>query len=242
MPITISLCDDDSKQVAYLRELLKKWSADKPFAIHINEYESAEGFLFDYPDNPCSLLLLDIEMRGINGMELAKKLREKNDMLPIIFITGYSEYISDGYDVEALHYLLKPLNEEKLFTVLDKYIRRHSVKSEELLVASSDGSMHILADSILYIEAFGRKTQIHLSDNTVIDCNMSIGKFEALRGFVHIHRSYIVNLRYVRSIGKTSVVLDSGEEIPISRRLHNEVNKKFIEFYIGDNTNDDKTI
>ncbi len=242
MPIAISLCDDDSKQVAYLRELLARWSADKPFAIHINEYESAEEFLFDYPDNPCSLLLLDIEMRGINGMELAKKLREKNDMLPIIFITGYSEYISDGYDVEALHYLLKPLNEEKLFAVLDKYIRRHSVKSEEILVTSADGSAHISADSISYIEAFGRKTQIHLSDNTVIDCNMGIGKFEDIRGFIHSHRSYIVNLRYVRSIGKASVFLDFGVEVPLSRRLYNEVNKKFIEFYTGDNQNDDKKI
>lgn len=231
MPVTISLCDDDSKQVSYLRELLKKWSEDKPFAIHINEYESAEGFLFDYPDNPCSLLLLDIEMGGINGMELAKKLREKGDMLPVIFITGYSEYIADGYDVEALHYLLKPFDEEKLFAVLDKYIRRHSVKSEEILITAADGSAHIPADGISYIEAFGRKTQIHLSDNTVIDCNMSIGKFENIPGFIHSHRSYIVNLRYVRRIGKASATLDSGEDIPISRRLYNEVNRSFIDFY-----------
>ncbi len=242
MPITISLCDDDIRQTAYLRELLTKWSADKPFAININEYESAEEFLFDYPDNPCSLLLLDIEMRGINGMELAKKLRAKDDMLPIIFITGYSEYISDGYDVEALHYLLKPLNEEKLFAVLDKYISRHSVKSEEILIAAADGSTHILVDSIVCIEAFGRKTQLHLSDKTVIDSNMSIGQFEKLCGFIRCHRSYLVNLRYVRSIGKTSAFLDTGEEIPLSRRLYNEVNKNFIEFYTGDNQNDNKTV
>lgn len=231
MPITISLCDDDSEQVAYLRGLLAKWSADKPFAVHINEYESAEGFLFDYPDNPCSLLLLDIEMRGISGMELAKKLREKGDMLPIIFITGYSEYISDGYDVEALHYLLKPLSGEKLFAVLDKYISRHSARSEEILISGEDGSAHISADSIVYIEAFGRKTQVHLSDKTALSCNTSISRFEKPCGFIHCHRSYIVNLRYVRSIGKTSVFLDTGEEVPLSRRLYNEVNKRFIEFY-----------
>lgn len=233
MPITISLCDDDAKQTAYLRELLTKWSADKPFAIHINEYESAEEFLFDYPDNPCSLLLLDIEMRGINGMELAKRLRSDGDMLPIIFITGYSDYISDGYDVEALHYLLKPLNDEKLYAVLDKYISRHSVRAEEILITGADGSMHISADRILYIEAFGRKTQIHLSDKTVIDSNMSIGQFEKLCGFIHCHRSYIVNLRYVRSIGKTEIQLDNGENIPLSRRLYKDVNKRFIEFYAG---------
>lgn len=229
--ITIAICDDDSIQVAHLRELLTQWSVDKPFAIHINEYESAEGFLFDYPDNPCSLLLLDIEMRGINGMELARKLRRDGDMLPVIFITGYSEYISDGYDVEALHYLLKPLNEEKLFAVLDKHISRHFDKSEEILVTAADSFTHILVDGIVFIEAFGRKTQIHLSDKTVIDSNMGIGQFEKLNGFIHSHRSYIVNLRYVRSISKAAVMLDTGEEIPLSRRLYNEVNKKFIDFY-----------
>ncbi len=232
MPITISLCDDDCEQVKYLRELLKKWSADKPFALQINEYESAESFLFDHPDNPCSLLLLDIEMNGISGMELARKLRADGDMLPIIFITGYSDYISDGYDVEALHYLLKPLNEKKLFAVLDKYITRHFANPEEFIITAADKTIHILIDSISYIEAFGRKTQVHLSDKTVIDSNMSIGRFENLNGLIHCHRSYIVNLRYVRSIGKNSVTLDTGEEIPISRRLYNEVNQKFIEYYV----------
>ncbi len=236
------MCDDDSEQSAYVRRLLTRWSSDKPFAIHINEYESAEGFMFDYPDNPCSLLLLDIEMRGMSGMELAKKLRAKGDMLPIIFITGYADYISDGYDVEALHYLMKPLNEEKLFAVLDKYISRHFVKSEEILVACPDGSVHIPVDSIVYIEAFGRKTQVNLSDKTALECNMNIGQFEKLNGFIHCHRSYIVNLRYVRSIGKSAALLDTGEEIPLSRRLYNEVNKRFIEFYTGDDQNDNKTV
>ncbi len=69
-----SLCDDDRKQIAYLHKMLIKWSANRPFAIHINEYESAKGFLLDYPDNPCSLLLLDIEIRGINGMEFEKNM------------------------------------------------------------------------------------------------------------------------------------------------------------------------
>lgn len=242
MPITISLCDDDGEQVAYLRGLLTRWSADKPFAIHINEYESAEEFLFNYPDDPCSLLLLDIEMQGINGMELAKKLRACGDMLPIIFITGYSEYITDGYDVEALHYLLKPLNDQKLFAVLDRYISRHSARQDEILVTTADGSTHILVDSIAYIEAFGRNTQIHLSDSTVIDSNMNIGKFDDIPSLIHTHRSYIVNLRYIQSIGKAFVLLDSGDEIPISRRLYNEVNRKFIEFYTGEDQNENKKV
>ena len=233
MPLTIAICDDNEKQISELRRLLDEWSADKPFALSIEEYISAEGFLFSYSDKPCDLLLLDIEMRGLNGMELAKRLRSNGDMLPIVFITGYSDYIAEGYDVEALHYLLKPVAKQKLFAVLDKYVEKRSVKADELLIETADGATHISDDRITYIEAFGRKTALHLSDDTIIDCTMSISKFSAMQvnGFVSSHRSYIVNLRYIRTIGRTALILDSGEEIPLSRRLYSEVNRRFIEFY-----------
>lgn len=233
MPLTIAICDDNENQISELRRLLDEWAADKPFALAIEEYISAESFLFSYHDKPCDLLLLDIEMRGINGMELAKRLRSNGDMLPIVFITGYSDYISEGYDVEALHYLLKPVSKEKLFAVLDKYVEKRSVKADELLIETADGVTHISVDRITYIEAFGRKTAVHLSDDTIIDCTMSLSKFSAMQvnGFVSSHRSYIVNLRYVRTIGKTDIVLDNGKNISLSRRLYKEVNEKFISFY-----------
>ncbi|WP_124100991.1 LytTR family DNA-binding domain-containing protein [Ruminococcus sp. Marseille-P6503] len=234
MPITISICDDDSIQISSLKSILSEWSAGKPFAVHINTYESAEQFLFCYPDDPCDLLLLDIEMKGINGMELAKQLRAKGDMLPIVFITGFSEYMSGGYDVEALHYLLKPLNKDKLVAVLDRNAERYAEKSAETVLTTDSGTTHISTDRIVFVEAFGRNTQVHISDGRMLDCNMSIASFEGITGFIHTHRSYIVNLRFVKSIGKTAVMLDNGKEIPLSRRRYGEVNKKFIEFYTGE--------
>lgn len=134
MPLTIAICDDNEDQIKELRRLLGEWSADKSFALNIDEYISAESFLFSYPDKPCDLILLDIEMKRLNGMELAQKLRSDGNMLP-----------------------------------------------EE---------------------------------------------------FVFCHRSYIVNMRYVRSIVKTDIMLDSGEKIPLSRRLYKEVNEKFIRYYM----------
>ena len=233
MPLTIAICDDNENQIKEMRRLLSEWSADKPFALDIDEYLSAESFLFSYPDKPCDLILLDIEMDRLNGMELAKRLRSNGDMLPIVFITGYSDYIAEGYDVEALHYLLKPVAKEKLFAVLDKYVEKRSVKADELIFETANGATHISADRITYIEAFGRKTAVHLSDDRIIDCMVSISRFSAMRlnGFVSPHRSYIVNLRFVRSIGKTEIALDNGTIIPLSRRLYKDVNEKFIQFY-----------
>lgn len=233
MPLTIAICDDNENQIKEMRRFLAEWSADKPFAFDIDEYISAESFLFSYPDKPCDLILLDIEMDRLNGMELAKRLRSNGDMLPIVFITGYSDYIAEGYDVEALHYLLKPVAKEKLFAVLDKYVEKRSVKADELIIETANGATHISADRITYIEAFGRKTAVHLSDDRIIDCMVSISRFSAMRlnGFVSPHRSYIVNLRHIRTIGRTALILDNGEEIPLSRRLYAEVNRRFIEFY-----------
>ncbi|MDO4945065.1 MAG: LytTR family DNA-binding domain-containing protein [Ruminococcus sp.] len=235
MPITIAICDDDEKQIKLLRKMLNSWSASKPFALDIAEYVSAESFLFSYADNPCDILLLDIEMSGINGMKLAKKLRDKGDMLPIVFITGYSDYISDGYDVEALHYLLKPVNKDKLFAVLDKFADRN-VHSYQMILPCKDETIRLSPDRITYIEAQGRKTDVFLSDGRALDCDMSISKLADMNihSFVRCHRSYLVNLRYVKSIGRAEIELDNGVSIPLSRRLHNEVNASFIKFYKGE--------
>lgn len=231
MPLTIAICDDNENQIKQLRRLLDEWSIDKPFAISIDEYISAENFLFNYPDNPCDLLLLDIEMKQLNGMELAKKLRLEGDILPIVFITGYSEYISEGYEVEALHYLLKPVDKQKLFTVLDRYIKRHTPENE-ITVKCEDKTIHISPDVIICCEAVGKNTHIHTREQVLI-CESGIGNFSKnlSSDFISCHRSYIVNLRYVRSIGKTEITLDSGENIPLSRRLYKDVNEKFIRFY-----------
>lgn len=231
MPLTIAICDDNEDQIKELRRLLGEWSSDKPFALNIDEYISAESFLFSYADKPCDLILLDIEMKKLNGMELARKLRSDGNMLPIIFITGYSDYMSDGYEVEALHYLLKPINRSKFFAVLDRYIKRHASENE-IVLTGDEGSIHISSDMIVFCEAMGKKTYVHLC-NKVIICNVGISAIKNMlpAGFAFCHRSYIINMRYVRSIGKTEIVLDSGENIPLSRRLYKEVNEKFIEFY-----------
>ena len=226
--ITIAICDDDNNQINALKAMLTEWNNH----IIINEYNSAEQFLFVYSDAPCDLLLLDIEMGDMNGMELARKLRSKGDMLPIIFITGYSEFMQDGYDVEALHYLLKPVDKDKLFAVLDRYASRHSADSR-VIFPSGDESVCVNTDDIMFLEAFGKKMQITLKDGNEIlcTCGLSAATEKVGKGFVSCHRSYVVNLGFVRSISKTEVTLDNSRKIPLSRRLYESVNKAFISFY-----------
>lgn len=232
MPITAAICDDNETQLSGLRRLLNIWSENKDFVLNIDEYISAESFLFSYPDKPCDLLLLDIEMKEINGMELAKKLRSRGDMLPIIFITGYSEYMNEGYEVEALHYLLKPVDQEKLFKVLDRYVKHRSMK-KEILLQCEDEALHVSADEILYLEANGKKTRVKLTDGRQLYCTAGINALKNTlpADFALCHRSFIVNIRYIRSIGREELALDSGDRLPVSRRMYKEVNEKFIEYF-----------
>ena len=233
MPLTITICDDNEAQITELRRLLDEWSENRPFALTIDEYISAESFLFSYPDKPCDILLLDIEMKEINGMELAKKLRSEGDKLPIVFITGYADYMSEGYEVEALHYLLKPVNKEKLFNVLDRYIKRHTSKKDEILLQYEDKSLHVSADEIAYIEAVGKKSCVHFADGKTLLCDKGLGELNKTltKNFTLCHRSFAVNLRFIRSIAKEEITLDNGEKIPVSRRMYKEVNERFIDFY-----------
>ncbi len=235
MPLKISLCDDEPHQISQMKTLLHEWSTNNNIEIETNEYSSAEQFLFDYETNACDLLLLDIEMTGLNGMELAKSLRAKGDLLPIVFITGFSEYMSDGYDVEALHYLLKPVKKDKLFTVLDRYIAKCQTSSQ-LLLPCEDGTVRVAENSILYCEAMGKKTHLHLSDGRTLICTTGISKLtkELSSDFIPCHRSYLIHLRYIRSIGKTAVIMDNGQELPLSRRLYEGVNRAFIDYYRGE--------
>ena len=232
MPLTIAVCEDNEEQCAALRRLLDLWSSDKPFAIVIDEYISAEAFLFAYPEKSCDLLILDIEMGEINGMELARRLREKTDMLPILFVTGYSDYMNEGYEVEALHYLLKPVDKEKLFTVLDRYMKNHRPE-KEIILKSDDETLRLPSDSIAYCEAMGKKTCVFLTDGSSLQCCPGISdiKNELPEEFIFTHRSYIVNLKCIKSIRKTDLVLDTGAVIPVSRRLYKDINEKFIKFY-----------
>ena len=119
----IAICDDSQADVEYIAKLVKEWAKDK--IVVIKTYPSAEAFMFNYAEEKdFDILLLDIEMGKMDGVTMAKAIRQDNESVQIVFITGYSEYIADGYDVAALHYLIKPVKTEQLLSVLDRAAER----------------------------------------------------------------------------------------------------------------------
>lgn len=166
-------------------------------------------------------------------MELAKRIRKEGGDVPILFVTGYDEYMAQGYEVAAIHYLVKPLLKESLFTVLERVKSAHK-QQEKLLFLGEEGMISFLISKIWYIEARGHQC-ILVTEKKELILRESISAIEERlkekRGFIRCHRSYLVNLGYVAAVLPNEIVLDSGGRIPLSRRMSKEVYQAFIQNY-----------
>ena len=235
MKLHIAICDDVKTETEYISNLVQDWAISRKISIFISVYDSAEAFLFAYEtDKSCDILLLDIQMKKIDGITLAKQLRTLGEQMQIIFITGLPDFIAEGYEVSALHYLIKPVQASKLATVLDKALSVMGKQETSILIETATGPVRLSLRDIQYVEAFAHITAIRTTKGS-FEAKISIGKLEELLGedFCLVHRSFLVALRYIRQITKTDVIMDDGKLIPLSRRRYNAVNQAFIRYFKG---------
>lgn len=236
MAFRIALCDDAPQDRAYIRSILASWSENSRQLVHIEEFPSAESFLFRYAeDKAWDILLLDIEMGNMDGVTLAKKIRQENDSVQMVFITGFADYISEGYEVAALHYLMKPVKQDKLFAVLDRAVASIQ-KTERVILLPVGGEMLRLPISqVQYVEAFSHTVAIITGTDT-IQVKMPISEVEKLLGdaFIRCHRSYLVGIKHIARLSKVEVILDNGKALPLSRSAAVSVHKAFISYYTGE--------
>lgn len=230
----VAICDDEAAQRELLKKLLTKWARQQNIELTVLLYPNAESFAYVWEDDKAfDLLILDIEMGKCNGMELAVQIRRTDEQLPILFITGYDKYMAQGYEVEALHYLLKPVREEKLYEVLNR-LQRKQKPEEKLFFQGEDGVLSLSLSHIWYVEAFGHRSVIH-SDTQEWVLRQSISEVEKIlsghQRYIRCHRSYLVNLRRVSYILKSEIVLDNEQKLPLSRQLAKEVNQAFLRNY-----------
>ena len=235
MKLNIAICDDEQTDLKYLYMLVSRWANESATTVQISTFESAESFLFIYGENKSfDILLLDIEMGKMNGVELAKHIRRENEAILIIFITGFPDFISEGYEVSALHYLMKPVNENKLIEVLEKAQKGACQTKKSVVIAVDSETYRIPMDEIMLCESFAHTTVVTTIRRSY-DMKLSISEFKNQldETFIQCHRSYIVGLNHVNHISKTDVFLDNGKIIPLSRRLYKEVNQAFIRYFKG---------
>lgn len=229
MNYRIAICDDSPADLDYISLLVNEWAEKSRCTVSIKTFSSAESFLFYYTDDKnYDILLLDIEMGGINGIQLAKEIRRDNEAVQIVFITGYSDYITEGYDVSALHYLVKPVHKEKLLEVLERAVQKIKKNERILILELPDEMVRIPLYEIRYLEVQQNYVTIHAKNNYTIKKTLREFELELDERFYRAGRSFIINLLYIERVSKTEVYLSDGSVIPLPRGQYEPLNRAII--------------
>ena len=214
----IAICDDECIFIDKLKEYLYKYYDTQE--VTIDTFKSGEELLDFYEklNDYHDLIFLDIEMKKLNGIDTARKIRKVDKDVIIVFVTTHIECAIEGYEVDAYRFLAKPINENKLIEALND-INRELMNNEKILIKDWDKEVLIKVSDILYIEAQNNNISINTMEESYI-IRRSLGNIESeLKGdkFFKTHRSYIVNLSYVKTYDNKEITLENDKKIILSR-------------------------
>jgi len=215
----IAICDDDKQLRKDLRHLIEVQLDLMAFTYEIEEYESGNSLLEHIYKKEPDILFLDIEMPGMGGMDTAKALRKLGKKMLIIFITAYPDYVFQGYEVHAFHYILKPYDKRKLKEVLESAVKELASQEEQFYtIQQKSGTLRISLREISYFKSDKRSVYAVQKSGEQISFYEKLDAVEAgLPGFFQrIHNRYLVNMNCISKLKSASCIC-SGEELPVSR-------------------------
>jgi len=230
----IAYCDDEKVQAVYVSDCLKRWQEVTKESWELSVYGSAEEMLFEHPDSfPFDVILLDVEMDAMNGIELARKIREKDQQVVIAFLSNQKEYVFEGYEVQAVRYLLKPMEYDSFCKVMKAAVQNQQTEKKAVVVMAGGELRKVYQQEIRYIEAVGHYIHIHIKQEEIVSKIPLANLYQQLdvKQFVYIHRSYVVNLQYVIQIKRSECILEQKISLPVSRLVYKKLNEAFIQYY-----------
>lgn len=242
----LAIIEDEQVHRELLTAYFREWSREANVPVSIAEFSSAESFLFEWEEQKdFDMLFVDIQMKEMNGMEMARRIRKQDADIVIVFTTGLADYLEEGYEVEALHYLIKPISREKLFKCMERAFKKGS-REKFLLVQTKEEVMKLAVERILYVEARGHGCVVEFlsgeGETRREEITESISWMEKQLGgeeFIKCHRSYLCRIGGIHHIDREEIVLDSGSRIPVSRRLYTQVNQAFIRYFRRERVRDE---
>lgn len=228
----IALCDDDISFYNTFESLLSQQLSGKNVSYKLKYYPSVSSFQEDAVQGASyDLIFLDILMGADNGIDFARQLRSVNKNTNIIFVTSSPEFALDGYDVAPLHYLVKPVNYEKLEVALNRFFEKYN--PSKLLFKLPGSAVSMAVSDILYFEIFSHQIVITKINGENVTLNGSLKDVEQMlpcMTFMRPHKSYLVNMQYIAKIARYQITLGNGKILPIAKGRYLEMQNLFIEY------------
>lgn len=216
-----AVCDDNITELSHISTILEEYRATRESSFSYEIFQNASELLDNLASGRFDLLLLDIIMPALSGIEAAGEVRANGLNLPIIFLTSSREYAVESYRVNAADYIMKPIAKNALFAALDKQVREFKCEADYLAVKSVTNINKLYLSEIIYVEVRNHRLLFTLSDESVLEVTGSLGDYEkdllADGAFFKPHRSYIVNLSYIESLDKAGFHTINAKTVPISR-------------------------
>lgn len=226
--LEIGICDDERSCALELEALLTRYFQSKNLDAHISVFPSAEALLSaDW--RRFSILFLDVVMQQQDGVSAAAEIRRKNPDVSLIFVSAFLDYATMGYQVKASAYLLKSQLTATLDSTLDTVLAERQLSHDEISLQIDGREVMLPLSGISYIESQGRLARFH--GQTELSAYQRFSDLEALlapKGFLRIHRCYILNLAHCVSMKNYQALLESGETLPCSRREFGDLTRRFL--------------
>lgn len=231
--IKIAICDDDTRWLESIKEDVSKWASGYNIQVMIYIFDNGDQLLAHCRREHTDILLLDIMMPLLNGMDAAHEIREHDQHMKIIFFTSSPEFAIDSYDVKASGYLLKPAPYEKLCAVLNDCVQAIDVKPDSITIRTVSGYQNMYLHQIECVEAQNKKVVFTLSDGSAREKPGTLSSYEEIlnceKGFFKCHRSYLVYIPAVDYFTASEILTKGGWRVPIARGQ----GKAFEEFYFS---------
>lgn len=239
--MNIAVCDDRMEVTDLLYFMIKTYFAQHHLLLtSIKVYSDGDCLLQDcQKGTPFDVIFLDIELPGLNGLEVAQFIRQIDSEVLLVFVTGHPEYMPDAFKVEAFDFLSKPVQEQDMDLVLSRCVRKYQQRNGQLVIRTSMGTATAHINNIVYVNSDLHYIDFILTTGESLRTKMQMRQVEELLQpypqFIRCHQSYLVNLDYVREVQRQNFLLKNINEksivntIPISRKYLSQTKEKFVQ-------------
>lgn len=233
----IAVCNSDKRELTDLSELITQYQLSRGTSLDCRFFHNGTDLICNIKGGEYDLILMDTLMSGVSGMQTARELRDRDKNVKIIFISSSPKFAVESYSVGAYHYLLKPLDADSLFPLLDRVENELSIQEKQgFVLRNREGIVRIYFAGLEYVEVINKRVSFHLADGLIREMTAALSEFEekllSRPEFVKAHRSYLVNLDFIQSIGTNGIVTRNGHNIPVSRQRRSHVQDAYMQFLL----------